>query len=171
MSSILAAITPRRVVVVVALSATWCILWRDVSVANILAGAAIGIATMAAGVGTGNRGGIRPVPLLRFFWLVLVDLTKSTVSVGLDTITPHDRTEESIIAVDLPPGGRHHHLLLIVSITLTPGTAIVDADPDTGVVYIHVLYGHWRDDTAAHVRKLAQVAAEALPATRTEAAL
>lgn len=157
------AVTTRRVVIVLVLTATWCGLWRDISIANILAGALIAVAITVSGVGTTGRGGIRPVPLAKFFWLVLVDLTKSTIRVGLDAINPADRTEESIVAIDIGRGSRHHHLLLIVSITITPGTAVVDADPDSGTLYVHVLYGDWRDSTIEHVQRLAKVAAEALP--------
>ncbi len=155
-------LTPRRLVIVATLTATWCGLWRDVSVANILAGALLTIAIIASGLGTTGRGGIRLIPLLKFTWLVLVDLTRSTSKVALDTITP-DSTKESIVAIEVGKAARHHHLLMIVAITISPGTAVVDADPQSGTLYVHILYRRWTESTIEHIQKLAQLAVEALP--------
>lgn len=164
-------LSPSRLILIVALTLTWCGLWNDISFANVVAGAAIAIAISAAGIGTTGEGGVRLVPLAKFCWLLLSDLAQSTVSVAVDSITPHDRTEESIVAVNIGPGGHRHHLLLVVAITVSPGTAVVDADPDSGTLYVHVLYGHWREKTIDHVKKLARLANEALPpsgASRSE---
>ena len=155
--------TIRRMVIVVALTIGWCGLWRDLSVANVGAGALIAVGLVVSGVGTAGRGGIRLRPLVHLAWLVLVDLVRSTGSVAAEIVTPTDRTEEAIIAVELPAGNREHLLLLVVAITLTPGTAVVDADPDTGTLYLHLLHHDRRDSTLAHVERLSRLSSDALP--------
>ncbi len=155
--------TVRRVVTVVALTFGWCALWGEVSVANILSGVTVAITVSIAGVGTAGRGRIRVLPLLRFAGLVMVDLVTSTLSVAREVLTPTDRTDEAVIAVQTPSESRTHFLLLVVSVTLTPGTAVVDADPDTGTLYLHLLHADRRDATSRHVRELAELACQALP--------
>lgn len=158
---------PRRIVTLLWLILVWCALWGDISIANVVAGLAIGIGVTALGVGTAGTGAIRPLPLLHLLWVVCVDLVKSTISVAAETVTPGDSTDEAIVAVRVAPESRDHLLLLIVAITLTPGTAVVDADPDTGVLYLHLLHNDRRAATLEHVEQLARLACEGLPTDRT----
>ncbi len=154
---------PRRLATIAALAAVWCGLWGTISAANILGGLALATLITSLGVGTTGRGGVRPVPLLHLLWVVVVDLIKSTISVATEIMTPTDRTDEAVIAVQVPVHSREHFLLLVVAITLTPGTAVVDADADTGTLYLHLLHITRRDETVAHVEELARLACDALP--------
>ena len=63
----------------------------------------------------------------------------------------------------MPAGTRAHLLLLIVAVTVTPGTAVVDADPDTGRLYLHLLHLDRAEGTVEHVLELAELACRALP--------
>ena len=161
-----ALLRPRRLVILAGLTLVWCGLWGEVTFANAIAGLAVAVAVTALGVGTPGEGGIRLLPLVRLTWLVVLDLAKSAVTVAVEIVTPTDYTEESIVAVDVAPASRDHLLLLIVAITLTPGTAVVDADPDTATLYLHLLHDDRRAETIAHVERLAQLACDALPTTR-----
>ncbi len=158
-------ITMRRVAMVTVLTATWCAFWQDISAANIIAGAVLATVVLATGVGTPTTGSIRVRPLVKLLWVVLVDLVSSTIDVAREIVTPTDYTDEAIIAVEIPRDGRHHFLLLIIAVTLTPGTAVVDADPDSGTMYLHLLHADRRDDVAEHVAQLTRLACEALPMT------
>jgi len=153
----------RRTATLIMLVGAWCALWRTVSIANILSGTLIAVAVLAGGFGTPNRGSIRLVPLLKFGGLVAVDLVLATVNVAKEVLTPTDYTEESIVAVRLPEESRRHLLLLVVAVTVTPGTAVVDTDPDTGTLYLHLLHHDRKDETIEHVEKLAALACAALP--------
>lgn len=156
-------ITLRRMLVIVALTSCWCGLWRTISIANIVSGLIISTVIVASGVGTEGRGGVQLVPLMKLVWIVFVDLVTSTVDVAVEILTPTDRTEEAIIAVEVPDDCRNHLLLLSVAITLTPGTAVVDADPATGTLYLHLLHIDRREATVGHVQELARLSCEALP--------
>ncbi len=146
-----------------ALTIIWCGLWGCISFANVAAGLLVSLAVTTAGLSTSYRGGVHLVPLAKFCWLVLVDLVRSTVSVGAEILTPTDRTNESIVAVQVPIASREHLLLLVATITLTPGTAVVDADPDNATLYLHLLHDNHRAATVAHVERLADLANAALP--------
>lgn len=158
----------RFVVVVVALVAAWCALWEAVSFANIASGLILAIpAVMFAGSQANGRS-IRFVALSQLVLLVAVDLVKSTVNVVWEILTPTDFTDETIIAIDSQVEARSHLLLLVVAITLTPGTAVVDTDPDTGRLYVHLLHADAEAEVTEHVRKLARLACRAFPGTDTD---
>lgn len=153
----------RRALTLAGLTLAWCALWGSLSVANVLSGVAVGVAALTVGVGASGRGGVRLGPLLRFTWLVAIDLVVSTATVAREVLTPTDRTDEGIVAVAIPPGGKHHLLLLFVAITVTPGTAVVAAESDGSALYLHVLHCDRRDAVETHVRHLADLACKALP--------
>lgn len=157
-------IRPRRVVTAVLLVVVWCALWGEVSVANVASGLVVASVTLVAGLGPSRRGRIVVRPLLRFARLVAGDLVMSTLKVAYEVLTPTDRTRESIIAVEVPYETRSHLLLLVVAVTVTPGTAVVDADFGSGALYLHLLDHERRDDVEAHVRELAGLACAGLPA-------
>ena len=161
--------TTRGIAKIVTLTAIWCALWQEVSAANVIAGVVIAIAVLGAGAGTRASGKIRLGPMLRLLWIVFIDLVSSTVDVAREILTPTDYTEEAIVAVEIPREGRHHLLLLIIAVTVTPGTAVVDADPDTGTLYLHLLHAQRRDDVTEHVHLLTQLACDALPVQTEEA--
>jgi multicomponent Na+:H+ antiporter subunit E len=162
-----AALTFRRTLIIGAHTLAWCGLWRSVSAANLVTGVAIATGVSLSGLGTPGRGGIKLVPLVKLAWIILVDLVTSTIDVAVEILTRTDGTEEGIVAVSLPSDSRQHLLLLIIAITLTPGTAVVDADADTGTLYLHLLHIDRRAATVAHVEDLARLAVEALPLNTT----
>ena len=162
-SSARALLTPRRLLTLALLVGAWCALWGSVSVANVVSGTIVAIAaTLFAGVDR-TAGGLRILPLLRFVWLVAVDLVVSTVQVAWEILTPTDYTDEAIIAVDTTIESRSHFLMLVVAITVTPGTAVIDSDGDTGRLYLHVLHAEKAPEIEQHVRQLAELACRALP--------
>ena len=155
--------TTRRVITIGALTFAWCALWGEVTVANVASGVVLAALVVGIGVGTPGIGRVRLRPLLRFAALVGADLLRSTISVSREILTPTDYTDEAIVAVRVPADARTHLLLLVVAVTVTPGTAVVDTDPDTGTLYLHLLHAEQRESTVAHVRTLAELACAALP--------
>lgn len=163
MRAVLRGLSLRRAIMMAALVATWCVLWGDVSPANVLSGALLAVFLTAPGLGGALSGGIRPVPLARLSWLVLVDLVKSTVQVAREILTPGDQSSESIVAVTIPPQARRHMLFFTAALTLTPGTVVVDVDVEAGTLYIHVLHDTDVAANQALVRRLAELTCAAFP--------
>jgi len=162
-------VSARRLLTIGGLVAAWCALWGSVSAGNILSGTALAVLAVALGIGTPVSGGLRIGPLLKFVGLVGLDLVMSTTNVAREILTPTDYTDESIIAVQLPAESRRHLLLLVVAVTVTPGTAVVDTDPDTGTLYLHLLHHDRRQATVAHVDRLTRLACAALPVPEPQA--
>lgn len=155
--------TPRRLLTVVGLTLAWCALWGEISWANVLSGAIVGSVALSVGVGGSGRGGVRIGALMRLVAAVSVDLVVSTFTVAREVLTPTDHTAEGIIAVPISAPAKHHLLLLFVAITVTPGTAVVAAEADGSVLYLHVLHRDRREAVEQHVRRLAELACTALP--------
>jgi len=158
-----ALFAPRRLLTIGLLVAAWCALWGTVSAANVLSGTLVVVAAMLFSGVDRNAGGVRIGALLHFVWLVIVDLVVSTVQVAWEILTPTDYTDEAIIAVDTNIEARSHFLMLVVAITVTPGTAVIDSDADTGRLYLHVLHAEKAPEIEIHVRHLAELACRALP--------
>ncbi len=154
----------RRLLIVVGLTVMWCALWQTFSFANVAGGLLLSLAITALDLGPRAIGSIRLVPLMKLLWIVFVDLVRSTISVAVEVLTPTDHTDEAIIAIPLPDYAKDHFLVLTLAITLTPGTAVVDANPATSTIFVHLLHASDRASTIAHAERLAALAEEALPA-------
>jgi len=146
-----------------ALTTAWCALWGSLHPGAILSGLVLSIAIEMLEVGPPGVGRIRLVPLLKLVAIVSWDLVISTVGVAKEVLTPGDTTDEGIIAVDLGAAARDHFLLITIAVTVTPGTAVVDVDPDTGTVYLHLLFMDEAEETVAALRDLVRLAELALP--------
>ena len=158
----------RHVLTGLLLIAAWCALWGSFSIANLASGSVIAALVLGTGIGSECRGGVRLGPLLRLGGVVFVDLVRSTASVAGSVFSPDNRVDEAIIAVKLPASARRHLLLLVCAVTVTPGTAVVDADPDDGTLYLHLLHADQIDDVRRHVEQVAALADAALPFRPTD---
>ena len=156
-------VAPLDPVVVMLFVTTWCALWGEISLANVVSGLVIGVVLRVALRDESTRRTVRFVPLARLLALVTVDLVKSTAHVVYDVLTPTDYTNEVIVEVAAGPDATNHLLLLTTVITLTPGTAVVDTDQETGTLYLHLLYADTEASVAEHVSKLVRRATQAFP--------
>jgi multicomponent Na+:H+ antiporter subunit E len=155
--------TPRMLLAIAVLVIAWCGLWEAFSIANVLSGIIVAvIALVIAGASPAGRT-VHFGALFQLVWLVLVDLVRSTAQVVWEILTPADYTDEIIIGIDTRADSSAHLLLLTVSITLTPGTAIVDIDVDTGRLYLHLLHADAAPQVTKHVERLAELACRAFP--------
>ncbi len=151
-----------RLVAIAALTAAWCAMWRDVSAANVLAGAGIAVA-IALTVARIPSTGLEIRSFFTLTRLVLWDLITSTYSVAREVLTPTDYTDEVVLAVPVPECSRNHLTMLTVAITLTPGTAVIDADLEPPVLHLHLLHRERSAQTYAHTQRLAALARKAFP--------
>ena len=135
---------PRRLATVAALTLVWCSLWGDLAAGTVIAGLAVATVVTSIGVGPSFSGKVRLGPLSRLVAVVVADLVRSTAAVASEVLTPTDYTDEAIIAVPVSDSSRHHMFFLVSAITLTPGTTVVDADRDEGVLYLHLLHADRR---------------------------
>lgn len=159
----------RHLLLVATMVFAWCALWGEATAANLISGVLVSTGLVYLGVRTRTgmdgvtSGRVKIVPLAHFAGVVAFDLVKSTFDVAREVLTPTDHTEEAIIAVHLSKEARHHLLLMVIAITVTPGTAVVDTDLDNNLLYLHILHYEGRDEIEAHVQRLAELACAAFP--------
>ncbi|MGI9579350.1 MAG: Na+/H+ antiporter subunit E [Microthrixaceae bacterium] len=122
--------------------ALWVALWGDASIGNLIGGAAV--ATLLAVLFHPGRrerlGRLRFVAALRFSWYVIVSLTRSTISVAWEVLTPSDHSRPGILAVQLPSATPVVLTAVTTAVGLTPGTVVVDVGHQPTILYVHVLH-------------------------------
>lgn len=123
------------------LVAVWVLLWGDLSVGNVLAGAIIAVLVTGAlrmtpidFHGRLHLGGL-VVLVARFAW----DLVRASVEVSWVALRPRHTPHGAVIGVQLR---NHSDLYLTMTAelcSLVPGSLVVEAHRLTGMLYLHVL--------------------------------
>lgn len=124
----------------------WNLLWGTWSWANLLGGVVVALAVtwvlpLPPVVG-GTR--VRPLGLLVFLGSFLVDLVSSGAQVAWQTVRPSGIDRSAIIRVQLRTDSDLLLTILAESLTLVPGSMVLDLDRDRGILILHVL--HVRDE-------------------------
>lgn len=162
----------RRTLTIVWLIALWLVLWRDVSIANVVSGTIVAVvATSGASDPRDPRTGhrVRPLALLRFAGYFAWKLVEANVVLAREVVTPQNAIHTGIIAVPLPGCSDFVVTVVANAISLTPGTLTLEVrrDPEP-VLYVHVLHLHDLDDARADVVAMAERAGAAFPSTRRD---
>lgn len=131
---------PDRVLALAAMTVMWTLLWGDVSWGNVIGGAVVAMLVIAFFPLPPLRfqGRIRPWALVVFLAHFAWDLVVSSAQVAWAAIRPNGEVINALIAVRLRVRSDLNMTLTGEALTLIPGSLIVDADRDTGTLYIHV---------------------------------
>lgn len=126
------------------LATMWVLLWGEVTVANVVNGALIGLA-LAAFVTPSTLGDdhvvIRPLPALAFALWFAKALVVSNLAVAREVLAPASRSDinPAIIGVRLRTRSGRLATVIANAITLTPGTMTIEARGRPAVLFIHVM--------------------------------
>lgn len=123
------------------LMVVWVLLWGDLSVANLLAGAAIAVA-----VGLVFRmpavefaGRVHLVSLGYLLIRFVADLVVASAQVVALALTPGREPRSAVIGVQLRSHSELYLTLTAELTSLVPGSIVVEAHRVTGMLYVHVL--------------------------------
>lgn len=156
-----------RIVLAIWLVAVWVALWRDVSAANVVSGVVV-----SAGViwlfPPERRATltVKPLALARFVLAVAWSIVRANVVVAWEVVTPSNRINEGVVAVEL--ASSHPVVITLVShaIGLAPGTMVIDVDKgedrEASLLYVHVLHLREVDDVRREVLDLERLALAAV---------
>lgn len=158
---------PARVVLTLWLVLVWVALWRDVSVANIVSGTlvAVGVVWLFPPPERPPLS-VRPVALLRFVLTSFVSIVRANVVVAWEVVTPSNRINEGVVAVEL--ASSHPVVITLVShaIGLAPGTMVIDIEEGTDTtptqLFVHVLHLREVEDVRREVLDLERLALAAV---------
>ncbi|HWI04698.1 MAG TPA: Na+/H+ antiporter subunit E [Acidimicrobiales bacterium] len=133
---------PRQLPMVVWLLFVWLFLWEDLSVANVLAGLAVGSLLVALFPmrPRGVPGTLRPLAAAHFVGYFAWKLVEASVIVGWEVLTPQNRINEGIVAVPIRGVSETLTTLVANAISLTPGTLTLEVRHQPPVLYVHVLH-------------------------------
>ena len=126
---------------VIWLTAVWVMLWADFTVANILIGLVIGaVVTLFLPLPTIDfRGRIHPLPAINLVAQFLIHLVLASFQVALLALNPRRVPTGAVIRVHLRNESDLYLTLTSQLTTLIPGSIVVEANRQTGVLYLHML--------------------------------
>lgn len=123
------------------LTVVWVLLWGNLNLGTIASGICIAIIVVIAFPLPGMEFSGRP-NLWRIVLFVLkmgFELVVTSFQVVIQAITPGPRIKSAVIAVKLHTHNELILTLLAICVTLTPGTAIIEARRASGELYVHLL--------------------------------
>ena len=129
------------------LAAAWCVLTRELTVANAALGIAIG-ALLQYAVSGAREDGVRDraARTLAWTWAVielslffLYELVVSSVRVAMLVARPRLEMQTAVVTVVVEAKSEAELAVLSNLVTLTPGTLSLDASPDRRTLDVHVM--------------------------------
>ncbi len=120
----------------------WNLLWGTWSWANLLSGAAVALAVTLLLPLPPVIGGasLRPVALVRFLGHFVADLVSSGALVAWQTVRPRGIDRSAIITVQLRTDSDLLLTILAESLTLVPGSMVIDLDREQRTMALHILH-------------------------------
>jgi multicomponent Na+:H+ antiporter subunit E len=126
---------------IVWLTLVWVMLWGDLSVATFLVGALIALALTIVlplpVVAFESR--VHPLALARLVGRFVLDLLRASFQVALLALRPGTIPHGAVIRVHLRSESDVYLTLTAELTTLVPGSLVVEAHRQTGVLYLHLL--------------------------------
>lgn len=138
----------------------WMLLWGTWSWANLISGVVVGVAVTLLLPLPAVVGGIRvrPVAVLRFLGHFAVDLVVSAAQVAWLTIRPGGIRRSAILLVQMRTDSDLLLTIVAESLTLVPGSLVIDMDREARTLSMHIL--HVRDAADVERRRAAVLAEE-----------
>lgn len=138
------------------LGATWCVLTREASLANVVLGLALGAVLvrvcgpragegaapaprMRATAAAGRRVVLRPLVAAELAAFFLLELVLASLRVGALVLRPRLALAPMILSVPTDAQSEEELAVLSDLVTLTPGTLTLDVAPDGTTLVVHVL--------------------------------
>ena len=134
----------------------WNLLWGTWSWANLLSGIVLAVAVTVLlplpPVVGGTR--VRPGGALAFLGWFVVDLVSSGALVAWQTVRPRGIDRSAIIQVQLRTDSDLLLTILAESLTLVPGSMVIDLDRERRVLALHVLHVRGEEDVERQRRSV-----------------
>ncbi|MCK4873701.1 MAG: Na+/H+ antiporter subunit E [Phycisphaerales bacterium] len=147
----------RLVLLNIALAVGWVFLAATFTPVSFLAGLAFAFAvTSIYATATGHRGyGYHLFKIVRFGVYFLSILIKANWQIAYEAATPKLNMTPRIIRYPVGHMSDIEKTTLANSITLTPGTLVVDVSDDGEYIYVHCMYAKDREAAVRDLHELA----------------
>lgn len=133
------------------LTLVWILLWGTFSWANLLGGLAVALFVVLVFPlpGIASDGRLRPLGLARVVVRIAADLVVSSLQVAWQSVRPGPPIRSSVIEVTFEERSEALIAALVEALSLVPGSVVVDADAERGVIWVHVLGADTDDEVEA----------------------
>ncbi|MFY1669274.1 Na+/H+ antiporter subunit E [Plantactinospora sp. WMMB334] len=132
------------------LAGFWSLLWGEFTWGNLVGGALVAVVILVflplPRVTFGGR--LRPLALAELAGRFFAELVVASVQVGWVALRPGPPPRNAIVAVRLRVCSDLNLALTAEVLSLVPGSLIVEADRETGTLYLHVLDVRGAEDLA-----------------------
>lgn len=157
-----AASLARRIVPVSWLVLTWTLLWGTFSWANLLSGLLVAVVVLGLFPlpQVEGSGRLRPPALVRFVAHVIADLVVSSLQVAWQSIKPGPPVRSAVVEVALETESEFIMAVIVETLSLVPGSVVVEARPAERLIYAHVLGADDEAGLAEFRRRVATVEAD-----------
>ncbi|PRY70661.1 Na+/H+ antiporter subunit E [Halomonas ventosae] len=137
------------------LALLWLLMVNEVSVAHALLGLALGVAIpfVTHGFWPEEAKIRRPLPLLRYLLVLLVDILRSNLVVALRILRPARHLRPGFFSYPLALEDDFAITILASTISLTPGTVSIHYDAEANTLLVHALHLEDEAETIAAIRK------------------
>lgn len=145
-----------RLVFTGALTVLWLMLWGSLSPLAIVGGVLVAVLAMWAFPFPSMSWDVtfRPWPFVVLAVRFLLDLLRASVQVAWLAVRPRTPPRSAIVEVQLQTGSELVMTQIAEMISLVPGTLLVELDPDSSRLWLHVLEGEG-DEAVARAKEVA----------------
>ncbi|MGM0983433.1 MAG: Na+/H+ antiporter subunit E [Pseudomonadota bacterium] len=137
------------------LALLWLAMVNDVSVAHALLGLGLGVAIpFTTHAFWPEEAKIkRPLPLLRYLLVLLVDILRSNLVVALRILRPARYLQPGFFVYPLTLDDDFAITILASTISLTPGTVSLHYDAEANTLLVHALHLEDEEEAIATIRE------------------
>jgi multicomponent Na+:H+ antiporter subunit E len=130
-----------RCVAAIALTVIWMLLWGGVTPVTLVGGVLIAVIVLMVFPlpPVTYAGRIHPLGVLRFAGRFAIDMVVASAQVAVLAFRFGSTVRSAVIAVHLRVPSDLGMTLTAEALSLVPGSLIVEADREQGVLYVHVL--------------------------------
>ena len=131
----------QQIPLLVALVVLWMLLWGTISWISVLSGVIVAIAVTRFFYlpPVELSGRFNPFWLLVFLARFLWDVIRASFQVAWLSFRPRGVQSNAVIAVDLVTVSDFITTLTAITISLIPGSLVVEVDRDRSILYLHVM--------------------------------
>ncbi|NYF11460.1 multicomponent Na+:H+ antiporter subunit E [Leifsonia sp. AK011] len=131
----------QQIPLLVALVVLWMLLWGTISWISVLSGVIVAIAVTRFFYlpPVELSGRFNPFWLLVFLARFLWDVVRASFQVAWLSFRPRGVQSNAVIAVDLVTVSDFITTLTAITISLIPGSLVIEVDRDRSILYLHVM--------------------------------
>lgn len=145
-----------QIVLLTGLVVLWCLVWGQFTLLSVLSGLALAIVVSLLFYlpAIDLSGRVNPWYVLVFFVRLIVDIVRASIGVAWLVVNPRYSPSSAILAIPLDTRSDLIMTLTAESISLVPGSIVVDIDREESVLYAHVIDVRTDDDMEEYRTKV-----------------